>query len=270
MEYLFDVWEGFRKLIDGRSSVLLLLDYDGTITPIVERPGLAVLPSKTRNLLVDLSKSSRITLGIVSGRPLSELKKRVGVDGIYYVGNHGLECKGPGMEYLNLTAVKTKLVLDEVYLKLVHKLKHITGVLVEHKEITLAVHYRMASAHDAPKVRSIFTRIVRPYTENGDVKIAENKKTLDVMPPVDWDKGRMILQLLDMLSRSTNKDFLPLYIGDDATDEDAFKALAEIGICILVSDSIKKSYAKYYVKSVAEVMKILELLVDHGHDNKRV
>jgi len=282
MEYLFDAWKNIKELIDRNDRILLLLDYDGTITPLVERPELAILFEETRELLKNISGLSKYTLCIVSGRPLEDVKKLVGIENVYYVGNHGFEAEGPDVNYINPDVIKIKPIIDELCQKFTDELKHIDGILVENKNITLAVHYRMVSENDVPEVKNIFTRIVRQFLEVGNIKIAENKKTLEVLPNVEWDKGKMILQILDILGydaitipkidwsnirrtpdilTSTKlKNVLPVYIGDDTTDEDAFKALGDNGTTILVSEQIKKSYAQYYVKNVDEVIKFLGLL----------
>lgn len=282
MEYLFDVWGKVRGQIDNNAKVLLLLDYDGTITPIVERPELAILSEETRNLLLSISRLSKYALCIVSGRPLEDVRKLVGIEGIYYVGNHGLESVGSDVNYINPDAFKTKPIINELHQKLTGELKHIEGILLEHKNITLAVHYRMVSEKNIPEVRDIFTRVVQPYLERHLIKIAANKKTLEVLPNVDWDKGKMILQILNLLSYDTItipkidwsnirgavqilastrlKSVLPVYIGDDATDEDAFMALGDSGVSILVSEQIRASHAQYYLKDVNEVVGFLKIL----------
>src|SRR3989338_10624703 len=112
MEYLFDIWENIRELIDRNDRVLLLIDYDGTITPIVERPEFAILSEETIELLRSISGLSGYTLCIVSGRPLGDIKKLVGIENIYYVGNHGLEAEGPEVNYMNPDAIKTKPIID--------------------------------------------------------------------------------------------------------------------------------------------------------------
>lgn len=261
MRYLFDAINDVKKLLDNVDHIPLLLDYDGTIAPIVERPELAILSEETRELLRGISGLSKYTLCIVSGRPLDDVKKLVGIEGIYYIGNHGLEAEGSDINYVNPDAIKTKPIIDELHQKFTNELKHIKGILLEHKNITVTVHYRMVSDNDVSEVKGIFSRIVQPYLEKGNIKIAENKKTLEILPNVKWDKGKMILQILDLLSSNTIlKNVLPIYIGDDTTDEDAFNALGNNGISILVSEQIRESYAQYYVKDVDEVIKFLKSL----------
>jgi trehalose 6-phosphate phosphatase len=262
MDYLFDAWGGLIEKIRKNEGLLLLLDYDGTIVPIVERPELAILSQETLDILVDISRSPKILLGIVSGRKLSEVKRLVGIEGIYYVGNHGLEAKGPGLSYINPIAKNSKLVIDSLYGRLTKKLGGIRGALTENKGYSLTVHYRMASAADEQRIKSVFFETVRLYEANGGVKTAENKKTLEVIPPTDWNKGGMIIELIRQINRTPRKGYLPIYAGDDATDEDAFKALKGNGVTILVSDGPRDSHAQYYLKDVNEVAEFLRRLTE--------
>lgn len=281
MEYLFDVWEKVKTKVDESSRVVLFLDYDGTITPITERPELAVLPTETRELLREISSLKKYVVCVVSGRSLEDVKRLVGIGGIYYVGNHGLEAEGPRISMVNLKALKTDSIIAELHKKLSDELKHIKGVLVEDKTITLAVHYRLVEEGDVAEVRDIFSRVVQPYVLGSGVKTAENKKTLEVLPDVGWDKGRMVANILDLLRYTaslppkiewspihgillclppTGPYVLPVYIGDDSTDEDAFRVLGGHGITVLVSEEARESHARYYVKNVGEVVRVLKIL----------
>lgn len=281
MEYLFDVWEKVKTKVDESSSVVLFLDYDGTLTPIAERPELALLPTETRELLREISSLKKYVVCIVSGRSLEDVKRLVGIGGIYYVGNHGLEAEGPRISMVNLQALNTESIIAELHKKLSDELKHIKGVLVEDKTITLAVHYRLVKDEDVAEVRDIFSRIVQPYVLESGVKTAENKKTLEILPDVGWDKGRMVVNILNLLGYNaplqgkiewspihgmipcqalTRPNVLQMYIGDDRTDEDAFNALGECGVSVLVSEEAIESHAGYYVKNVGEVVRVLKML----------
>lgn len=104
MEHLLSVWSKVAMQLSNARHVLLLTDYDGTLTPIVERPELANLSKDIRRLLQTLAYQRYITVGVISGRALVDLKDKVGISGIIYAGNHGLEIEGPGISFVNPVA----------------------------------------------------------------------------------------------------------------------------------------------------------------------
>jgi len=150
-------------------------------------------------------------------------------------------------------------VIAEIHKKLAAGTKPIKGVLVENKGLSETVHYRMIDEKDLPRLRGIFEEIVGFYLSSGRIKTAENKKTLEVLPNTEWDKGKMVLKLSGSYAGG---DALPVYVGDDRTDEDAFKAVKKCGIPILVSETPKRSHARYYLKDADEVVRFLEMLPD--------
>ncbi|MFZ2455958.1 MAG: trehalose-phosphatase [Candidatus Altiarchaeia archaeon] len=257
MNHLFDAWPDVECRIKEAYSVFLFLDYDGTLTPIVERPDLAVLEDKTRDILRAISKVPGYRLCIISGRPLEDVKKLVGLDGICFVGNHGMEAECPDLKYVNPEALKCRDAIKEIHEKLLFETKEFKGVFVENKEISEALHYRMADEKDIPEIRKIFSRVVGPYLSSGKIRTAKNKKTLEVLPDINWNKGKMVLKLLE---ERAGGDALAIYVGDDRTDEDAFQAVGKNGISVLVSERPKKSHAGYYLKDVNEVVRFLGLL----------
>ncbi len=261
MEHLFDALDGLLGKAALAKRILLFLDYDGTLTPIAKRPELAVLPGKTRRILRGMAESRRMTLGIVSGRSLGEIKRLVGIDGIYYAGNHGLEAEGPGLSYLNSQAARSKPAIERLYAELAEKLRGIGGVTVEDKGYSLAVHYRRASAAGEQAAKKIFAETAGRYRAEGAVRTAENKKTLEALPPADWGKGKMLLEIIRRIG-GQGKDALTIYMGDDATDEDAFRALKPEGVTVLVSASQRDSHAGYYLRSVEEVTEFLKRLTE--------
>jgi len=262
MRHLFEEWTAIARRLKTADHVLLLVDYDGTLTPIVDRPELAVLDHDTKKLLQKLSRNRHYTIGIISGRALSDLKSKIGLDDLIYAGNHGLEIEGLGSSFLEPVAAEMQPLLDMLHKALSATMKGIRGVFIENKGLTLSVHYRMAEDKEEVKVKDAFHRVTHPLDLTGKIKITQGKKVYEIRPPVDWNKGKAVAWLVAKLKDSSRKRrILPLYLGDDLTDEDAFKLINKIGgISIIIGSDSPNSEARYFLKSPEEVTELLEML----------
>ncbi len=261
MRHLFDEWSDIARRLKAADHILLLIDYDGTLTPIVDRPELAVLSRDTRRLLQKLSRNRHYTIGIISGRALSDLRSKIGLDDLIYAGNHGLEIEGLGSNFLEPIAAEMQPFLDMLHKALSVTMKGITGVFVENKGLTLSVHYRMAEDKEETKVKDAFQKVTDPLSVTGRIKITHGKKVYEIRPPVDWNKGKAVAWLMAKLKENSRRPkILPMYLGDDLTDEDAFKVINKIdGISIVVGDNYN-SAARYFLKSPEEVADFLKML----------
>lgn len=256
MRYLFDIWNGLEPKLHNK-DILLLLDYDGTLAPIAPTPDKAVLPKKVKELLRGLVKFKGIKIGIVSGRALKNIKKMVGVEGIIYVGNHGLEIDGPKIKFESPVSPRYRTILDNIKDDLNAKLSGIKGAFVEDKGLSLSVHYRLVNEKFIQLAKTIIHEIAIIYLVRNKIRIKHGKKVIEIRPPVAWDKGKVALWLLgrEMFSLK-EKEVLPIYIGDDISDEDAFKALKKTGMTIFIGKP-KESFAQYYLKDTEEVWELL-------------
>jgi trehalose-phosphatase len=261
MEYLFSHWNRLKDRLSDK-FVLLFLDYDGTLTPIVETPDKAVISKERKDLLDQLSTSHHCRVAIISGRLLSDIKALVGLKDIIYAGNHGLEIEGPKIKFESRVSPRLKSIIRHIYEDAVSKLSKIKGVLIEDKGLTISVHYRLVDKKDVQKFLSIFNEITDPYIVRGKIKINSGKKVYEIRPSVAWDKGKVVLWLLarQQFLLGENKIF-PVYIGDDVTDEDAFKVLKKKGMTIFVGGQAS-SEAQYYLKTTEEVAEFLRLISD--------
>ena len=261
MEYLFSRINTIKELLRDK-FILLLLDYDGTLSPIAENPGKAAMPRGTKSLLQDLSRNPYCKLGIISGRSLQNLKKVIGVAGIIYAGNHGLEIESPKIEFESQVSARAKSTMRNIAADIKKRLSGIKGVLIEDKGMTLSVHYRLVGKKDMPALEKIFLETTSPYTDRERVVVNSGKKVFEIKPPVNWDKGKVALWLFARQQFISGlKDVLPVYIGDDSTDEDAFKALKRKGLTVFVGLP-GNSKADYYLKDTREVAKFLRLIPD--------
>lgn len=256
MKYLFDCWKEVEETLTP--DIVLLLDYDGTLTPIVAKPELAVLSEEMRDVLRRASKL--YTVGIISGRSLNDVKKLVKINGLYYAGNHGFEISGPALELVKPEAEQAKPAISTICKEMAARLSHINGAIVEDKGLTASVHYRLVAENNFQELSRIFDEVIKPHLESGVIRITRGKKVFEIRPNVEWDKGKAVLWMVDALKVPKGP---PIYIGDDRTDEDAFLALKEKnGITILVTEEVKESNARYFVRSVNEVKEFLEKLID--------
>lgn len=255
MENLLSAWQAVREQFKKSSHIMLLFDYDGTLTPIVERPEMAELDENVRGNIQRLAHQRHITVGIISGRALPDLKSRVAVEGIIYAGNHGLEIEGPGLQFVNPIADELRPALRLLYKVLDRTLGGIRGVFVEDKGLSLSIHYRMVEDNQVQEVGNIFHRIVAGAQAVGKIRVTLGKKVYEVRPAAPWDKGKAINLLIRRYGKGTfHSGLLPSYLGDDLTDEDGFKVVDEYqGISVLVGEPVTKTAARYTLDSPEEV-----------------
>lgn len=264
MYHLFAEWEKVSSQLKASSSVLLLFDYDGTLTPIVETPQKAVLSEEVRGLLQSLRKNCLYKVGVISGRALGNLKDKVRVEGIVYAGNHGLEIEDGELKWVNPVAEETRPLWEALISSLSIALGGIPGVIVEDKGLTLSVHYRLVKDEEVSKVNGILDKIVEPWRSQGKIRLTSGKKVYEIRPPVSWDKGKAIAWLLEKYAGEGNKGcILPVFLGDDLTDEDGFTEVnRREGVSIFVGERNPYSAAHYFLTSPQEVKDFLEKLVE--------
>lgn len=260
MRDAFTAWDEIAAELSAYNRLLVLLDYDGTVTPIARRPEDAVLADDVRQLLEKLAGKPTITVGIVSGRSLDVIRGLVGLKDIYYAGNHGLEAVGPDFSYVNSKAASCRDEVPAIREALEKALSGIEGVVVEDKGLGVVVHYRMVERSDVGRVRDAFLASIEPFIEGSPFSIAENKKTLECVPDVDADKGSVVQAIAaDVAERAGEPPGL-VYVGDDVTDEDAFKAIGDGGVTIAVGKD--ESAARYGVDDVASVRRLLQRILE--------
>jgi len=235
-------------------QLAVFLDYDGTLTPIVSHPEKALLSSSMRQALRALV--ARATVAILSGRDLDDVRKRVDIDAIVYAGSHGFDIAGPhGLR--KQPAMEFLPKLDVAEKELGKQLTGIPGAWIERKCFSIAVHYREVEESNIPNVNRAVNEVV---TCHRGLRRMEGKKVYEVLPVIDWDKGKAVIWLSETLGLQRRK-MRSIYIGDDRTDEDAFRALQQRGISVLVSEQPTATAAIYSLKDPAEVECFLRRLV---------
>ncbi len=262
MKSLSAGWVRIRERIRAAGSLALFLDYDGTLVPMASHPSQALLPVVARRLLRDLSREKGIWVSVVSGRALREVCRLIGLPEICCVGNHGLEFRGPNLRHVNPKALASRPVLSRLARQLREAVRPIRGAWVEDKGLTLSVHSRQVAPPDRLGVRNAFHEVVRPYCEKGQVRVTAGKEVFEVRPPVRWTKGTMVAWLLARrMALAGTQPVLAVYVGDDLTDEDAFRTLGKRGITVGVGSANPLSRAQYRVESPAAVSLLLKRIL---------
>jgi trehalose 6-phosphate phosphatase len=253
-------------MIQAAKHVLFMIDYDGTLTPIAERPELATLSEDTRQLLQRLVHLPHFTIGVISGRALADLKEKVKISGIIYAGNHGFEIEGPGWKFISPIADEVRPLFRILRQVLSLTLGKVKGVLIEDKGLSLSVHYRQVEDEKITTVEKMVERAVQKPASRGLIRVTPGKKVYEVKPAINWNKGKAIRLLMKKYGKGgRHSGLLPIYLGDDLTDEDGFEVINKYGngIAIYVGEARIDSLANYYLRSPQEVSQFMVKLLEH-------
>jgi trehalose 6-phosphate phosphatase len=258
MKYLFDDKEGIIEEVRSQDRRAFFLDYDGTLTPIVRDPHKAFLSPKYREVIASLIEDGKNLVCIISGRAIEQLKEFIRLKGVVLAGNHGMEIYGPNVSYVNDDALRAKPLVREIAEILKLAARDFEGALVEDKGLTVSIHYRMVPVQRHPDVKRSFYRAIEKFLVSNMVIVTRGKRVLEVRPNVVWHKGSAVNWILGYVSdHFSGESPYPIYMGDDETDEDAFRALRDRGLTVLVSPRKKASEASYFIKSVEETYRFL-------------
>ncbi|MFQ5991914.1 MAG: trehalose-phosphatase [Nitrospiraceae bacterium] len=236
----------------------VFLDYDGTLTPIVDRPELAVMSQAMRTTVQTLSRHCLVA--IVSGRDRVDIERLVNLESLYFAGSHGFEINGPRASQIHHEIGARYLpALDRAEADLRGELRLTSGALVERKKYSVAVHFRLVRDADLKKVDAAVAGVISGRPE---LRKRDGKKVYEIQPNIEWDKGKAVLWLLEALHLTKDNSF-PLYIGDDLTDEDAFQALKDNGIGVVVGRTARPTAAQYTLNNPDDVARFLEQMAAH-------
>jgi trehalose 6-phosphate phosphatase len=242
----------------AETQVAVFLDYDGTLTPIVEHPDMASLAPETRTVLANLAEVTPVA--IISGRDVVDVMEKVGVSGLYYAGSHGFDIRTPSGEPVgdkDMAQFDTFLpTLDDVEAELRSELGDVPGSNVERKRFAIAVHYRQVPEQYHATVADAVDRIAPGYPT---LRVASGKMIFEFRPNIEWDKGKAVDWLLTEMDLD-HPGVIPLYIGDDVTDEHAYRALRNRGVSIVVRMEERTSAADYALDDTDEVRIFLDRL----------
>src|SRR2546429_8982851 len=261
LAHALDESEALAQRFVGKQPAVFL-DYDGTLTPIRGRPQDAVISDKMRESVRRLAE--RVPVVVVSGRDRQVVQKLMGLDNLVVAGDHGFDIWSPtGGSIQREEGASFEGLLREVEAKLRAELANIPGALVEPKKSSVAAHFRLVPEEQRPRVKEIVDAILSEHP--AELKVTPGKMVFEIQPKLDWDKGKAVLYLLEALGLD-REAVSPVCLGDDITDEDAFRALVGRGIGIFVgsaNDPETAGYttaADYVLNTMGEVEEFLNRL----------
>lgn len=241
----------------GGDGLLLGLDFDGTLAPIADDPDEPTITPACQRAVKKFVTHPHATVAVISGRELSDLYNRVGIPGVIYAGNHGLEFRYGECTEIHPSAACRQAAVRRVLEQLPDRLAGVPGWEIEDKRLTATIHVRRTPPGRTGEVRSAIEAAIR---ESGaDLRVASGKQVFEVRPAIDWDKGSAI----DWLSGITPDGWQSVYLGDDTTDEDAFRAIRPDGIGVLVG-SRESTAAHVRLPNQSVVAPFLDWLADEG------
>ena len=239
--HLFAQWDRIARRIREKKRLVMFLDFDGTLVRIAPMPTGVRLEDETRGILRKLAARRNVTLAVISGRQRAELQRYVGIRNLKYLGLYGWESKGN-----QRLPFPVRLALVRTLVSLLAELPSYPGVWIEPKRSSFSVHLLGASAETQRQMRRQVRKRVRPLRET--LRLMSNLRDVEVAPISIGDKGAAVRKILgDPAMRGA----LPIYFGDDLSDEPAFAA-ARKGITILVGKR-RTTQAQFSLRGPAEV-----------------
>ena len=198
---------------------------------------------------------------VISGRALNDLKRRIHFKNVVCIGNHGFEIDGGDLKFNSLVAPKVRKAFEIVKSHIALLSADTKVIFVEDKGATLSIHYRLLEEKRVGPFRKAVQKIIRPYLRSKEIKCVEGKKVFELRPPIVWDKGEAVKWLLTQHAfNAPLQNALPIYIGDDTTDEDAFASLQKNGITISIGIR-PGSHARYFLNDTEAVSQFLSKLL---------
>ena len=240
--------------LEGARGLLVALDFDGTLAPVTDDPKAAELPDETRAILEAMVERDDVLVAVVSGRALSDLRDRVDVAGVHYIGNHGFEHAVDGEIEVLPSGDAGSVPIDDAREEIERRLADVPGAHVEDKNLTATVHYRKTPAEQVDAVRDVVEDVV---AQSDGLKTTDGKEIVEVRPTIEWDKGHAV----EWLAEDLPDGWQTVYIGDDTTDEDVFAVLTEDDLGVVVGEH--DSAASHRVTEQTEVRTLLTWLTDN-------
>jgi trehalose-phosphatase len=260
-------WDAAEATLAGREPAVFL-DYDGTLTPIVERPEDAVLAPEMRERIRRLAE--RCLVALVSGRDVGFVVEQVALDsassfsevtGSMWWSRPAASCSRTGSGSSKRSSARSRLPRP----RSPRRCRRITGARIERKKYAIAVHYRQVAEEEVAAVEAAVDEVLARHAE---LRKTGGKKVFELRPDIDWDKGRALLWVLEALGMDGDT-YAPVYIGDDLTDEDAFAVLRGNGLGIAVGSEDRLTLAGFSVPDTDAAGEVLARLVAYAEGERQ-
>jgi trehalose 6-phosphate phosphatase len=257
-----DVTAIVSALTDATATHLLLLfDFDGTLSEFAATPAAARLPAARQRLLAELATRPHTTVGVVSGRRLQDLRGKVDLGpSIFYAGLHGMEIEGGGERFLHEGAREGQTFIQQLRPRLEDALADLAGVVVEDKEYSVVVHWRLAALPVKTAASQVLSRLAEAPRRARQVRLQPGHEMCEVLPNVAWNKGSALQWMERHVAARLRSRLRTMYVGDDLTDEDAFLALGPSGLGVLVGRP-RPTAARFRLSDPPAVEALLRMLV---------
>ena len=248
-----------RARIESAESIWLFLDYDGTLAEFAPTPDHVIPDPKVIGLVSELVASPKISVTVISGRRLAHILKLLPLGGLWLFGTYGVEAQTPAGEVITrVSSAEIRPALDELKTGWATLIDGRSGFYLEDKGSSLALHARYATSSEAEALLSDAVQMASPLPGQYPLRILGGHKFLEVCPRIA-SKGATVEY---MLERFGERGKLPLYLGDDDKDEEAFGVIKEYGgITIRVSQEPVESQAHYRLENPESVHQWLQDLL---------
>jgi trehalose 6-phosphate phosphatase len=250
----------------GDRHLLLLLDFDGTLCGFHPDPAAVVVPDRTQRALDQLAARSDVTVGVISGRRLHDVRSRLGARAdIYVAGFHGLEIAGRDEAYFHPEAAAAATTVRAIIETMRPALRGLPGVFIEDKDLSIALHYRDATPAVGVVAQRAFLDAAREDLDAGRLRVLPGDCVVELLPAASWHKGRA-LEWIRERAEARHGPVFTVYVGDDVTDEDAFRAIGDAGLAVAASDRVR--HARVRIDGPDGVERLLDCL-DAPADHRR-
>jgi trehalose-phosphatase len=242
------------------AHALLLTDFDGTLAELAPTPPEAVMTSDVREQITVLAALDSVTVGVVSGRRLFDVRSRVGPAAEFAAGLHGLEIMGPTERFFHPSLEAVVPIVQTIARAAERELAWCRGVLIEDKTFAITCHVRLATPEDGERALDLFEAIAEAQIERGMLRLLPGAKAAELVPAADWHKGRAVAWIRDRLVHHLGRPVRVIYLGDDRTDEDAFTALDSDDLAIGVGSRPHSHLIDWRLAGPASVGRFFERL----------
>jgi len=244
----------------GNRHLLLVTDFDGTLSELAPTPGEAVMSPEVRDTLRAVGAHPRTTLAVVSGRRLEDVRERTANLAPFVAGLHGLEITGPTGGFLHPALARAEPVVQDILRRARAALAWCPDVVLEDKQFALTCHVRKVAPDAAGRALGQFVEVAQPALDADLLRVLPGAQALELLPAVEWHKGKAVDWIRSVVDLAPTSDVGVVYLGDDRTDEDAFATLKDWGLAIGVGDRPHDHLIRFRLAGPASVGRFLDRL----------